>query len=187
MFISNVPRPANGRKYHVRNINTGAWCAFNGLNAYSWLVFGTTFYYGDNNGTVHVFSFTNTNDNGAAIIADAQPAWNGLGYAGYQKEVGLVQVVLSAASRPPTMVTIGVDFETLPITPYEVGDSGSFYYWDQCSWDQAYWFGKTTTYRQWLSRSAIGDMIGLRVRVQANQTAVSWAKSNIILTLGGPL
>lgn len=187
MFIVNVPRPASSRKYHVRNINTGAWCSFKDLKAYSWLVHATTCYYGDDNGKVHVFSFNYANDNGAVVVADAQGAWNALQSAGYQKEVALVQVILQSSQRPPTMVTIGVDFQNLPITPYVTGDAGTFYYWDQCYWDQAYWFGKATTYRQWLSRTALGDMIGLRIRVQASQTAVSWSKTNIIYTLGGPL
>lgn len=187
MLIGNVPRPSTGRCYHARNINTGAWAKFRNFNAYAWSMFGIKCYFGGDDGKIYEFSDKYSSDNGVDIVSDAQPAWNFLGYAGYQKEVSLVQAVLSASSRPPTMVTVGVDFEALPVTTYETGESGTFYYWDQCYWDQAYWFGKTTTYRQWLSRSALGDAIGLRVRVQTNQAAVSWNKTNILFTLGGPL
>ena len=187
MFIVTVPRISSGRNYHVRNINTKAWCQFKDFYAFSWSMFGLKAYFGSNDGKVYEFSSSYTNDAGAAIVADGQLAWSYLGFPGYQKIVDLVKVVLKGSTRPPTMISLAADYGSLPITAYETGAAGTFYYWDTAVWDQSYWFGTDNAYQQWFNRNAVGDVIGIRVRITSSTTDVRWNSFTVLFTLGGLL
>lgn len=187
MLIITVPRTSTSRRYHVRNINTKAWCKFKDFYAYSWTMFGTKCYFGSDDGKVYEFSFSYSTDNGSPIYADGQQAWNSLGYPGYVKAIKLCRATIASPSKPAVSVTVGSDYTDPAIVAYDSAGSAGGAAWDSAVWDSAVWGGAESIWRSWVSRNVEGHIVSLRLRAVCAGDSIKWNGSTILFSVGGPI
>jgi hypothetical protein len=188
MFIVTIPRVGTARRHHVRNINTGRWCRFTELPAFSWSMLGNSCFFGSNDGVVYAFDDGSLNDNGATIRCDGQIAWSFLGHPGYEKQMGLIKTLFTSDGQPSTSINVGVDFQDIPIGSFSTAiDPGEFAIWDEAEWDAAFWSGAARNFSPWVKRNAKGDAIGLRIVADASESRIEWHLTKGFYSLGGLL
>lgn len=185
MFV--VPRNADARATHVRNMNTGAWCYFDGFRPHSWASLQGVSYFGNQSGIVHKFDEGATNDNGTTIRCDAQSAWTNLGRPGITKHMQLVKPFLFGAAAPSLSVNFNSDYDTITLASFTSQGTSSGAVWDTAVWDTAIWSGGDSTFADWYSRNAIGEAIGMRLAVDVDNFRVRWNQTTVTFTTGSYL
>jgi hypothetical protein len=164
----NIPISTNSAQtQYVQNMLTGAWCSFTNWNANCWELFNQNLYFGDNTGNVNqVYSGVST-DNGAAIPADMQCAFNWFDDPGRLKRMTMIQPIITASSGLAPNIAVDVDFSnTAPTTMAQNVTVGAL--WDASTslWDTTVWAGAgNQQLTQWYSVEAIGKALAIRVGV----------------------
>ena len=189
MLIVTVP--AASRRYHVRNINTGAWCEFLDFNANCWAVWEGNLYFGESgDGIVHQFNDGSTNDNGTSIRCDVQQAWTDLGYSSRQKRITLIKPFIFSDYRPVTSVNVGADYNNITLAVFDNTSPAIVEaLWDQAVWDSNEWSSSLRNQSKWFSKNAIGSVIGLRITFDVETTGQrpQWNNTSIVFEVGGYL
>lgn len=187
MFIVTSPLSGSARRYHVRNINTGAWCEFGDFLAYSWATLQGRIYFGGSGGKVYEFD-SGLTDDGITIRCDCQQAWSSMGAAGMTKQTQLIKPFLSGLAEPSMSVNVGADYAAIPLANFSSPDGaaeGSA--WNDAVWDGGTWSYGDVAFARWYSRNAVGESIGLRITMDAPEAQVRWNQTIILATYGGPL
>lgn len=164
LAILNVPQITNSNQVqYVMNVLTGAWCQFTGWNANCFAIFNEKLYWGSNSGIINQ-GYIGGNDGSLSISADMQCAYNWFENPGRTKRMTMVQplLVLSGALTPS--LAVDSDFSTstavAPISSFQ-----STTLWDVAIWDSAVWSSTSLTYTGWLSTTALGHAMAIRMRV----------------------
>jgi hypothetical protein len=111
--IFNVPVSATTFVQHVLNTQTGAWCRWTGIPAFTWGLFNDNLFFGAADGTVNQADI-GTTDNGQAIIADGQPAWNRF-RSNQRKRVAAVRPLIQAEGSLEYALQVGYDYQPAPV------------------------------------------------------------------------
>lgn len=164
LAVLNVPlTEGNQQVQYVMNALTGAWCQFAGWNANCFEVFQNNLYFGDNEGRV-VRAYAGTGDIDQPIVADMQCAFNWFEEPGKTKRMTMIQPLMTTGGTITPFIAIDTDFETsqaiAPITSFLGGAQ-----WDVAIWDSSLWPALTINYKNWLSVTAIGHAMAVRLRV----------------------
>lgn len=93
---------------YVMNTLTGAWCRFTGWNAISFALFQNNLYFGDGNGNV-MLAYFGDNDNGTAITAEAQFAFNYFEDPGRIKRMPILQMQVNVDASLVNSATLAID------------------------------------------------------------------------------
>lgn len=184
-LIINVPQTENDVAYqYVMNTVTGAWCKFTGWNAACFEVFNDVLYYGGN-GTVYKADI-GLDDDGAAIIALAQPAFNYFG-SHQQKIFNMVRPIFTSTGTISAALGLCVNFgTTFPTSnPSFSGSSGSP--WNTSPWNTSPWGGANNIIADWESVRGIGFSATIIMNVQSKDIDVSWQSTDYVFETGGIL
>lgn len=184
MFI--VPRNGTARSLHVQNINTKAWCEFQGLRPQSWTRWNGTIYMGMGDGTVQQFSNV-FNDNGVVIRSTAQQAWTALGSPGVNKHMHLIKPYLFSRAQPAISVNLGANYNRIGLAGFTAGEFSDDTVWDTAVWDVSQWANGEVTFADWYSKNAVGEAIGMLFSVESGTFPVRWNQTTWEFTIGGYL
>lgn len=195
MLIVNVPY-GEGTTQHVQNLNTGAWCRFDGFNARSWGRFGSSLYMGDGGGIVYRYT-DEIHDDGVAIRAYALTAWDAMDSPGRTKHHKLQWIASDsegvAATAPHDAtpgaftLSIGVGSNYGPVTVgggAAVNQTISTAEWDVSEWDDADWEVESRTSIGWVKNGPVGYVSSARVTAEALHYRVSWSQITYIYETG---
>ncbi len=168
LVVLNVPQVQNTTQVQfVMNALTGAWCQFTGWNANCFVIYQDNLYWGGNDGTVNQ-GYTGSSDNVSPINADMQCAYNWFDEPGRLKRMTMVQPLLTLGGGLTPTLGVDEDFTTSTFSAPITSFAGSTL-WDVALWDVAQWPSLTATFDSWLSVSAIGHALALRVKVSVSQ------------------
>lgn len=183
IIIVHVPQTASAAQQHVYSLTAGAWSRWAGLPATVWGSVGEALCFGTGDG--RICELGGDSDNGAAIVATAQAAWNPLGGPGRRKRVGLVKPIVTATSTPSIRHVLGVDFQppvygaegTVPLA----AGSGI---WNQSVWNVATWGGSEQVAVEFRGGGAIGEWFAVGLRVDSRVGRVKWLATTLMVEAG---
>lgn len=148
MLLVNVPIAAAQFEQYVMNVNTGAWCRFNGWNARTFCVHQDRLYFGTNDGKLVLADTTGQDttfgfgDDGVAIEHRSVGAYTRLNEPGMKAQLTGVQLVTNMSYPSKASVVIFQDYatRTLPaLSDAEPANLISLCTWDVSYWDTDYW------------------------------------------------
>lgn len=187
MMLVQAPINATKADYHVRNINTGAWTRFRLPKALSWCVNGGDAYMGSRDGKVHRFWVGGTDD-GQAIALEGETAWNYLGDTGGNKSLNMLKFNMSSVFYPIIYVTVNVDFKKSTRSTYiEQPTQSTPAYWDDATWNAAYWSYNDRTRDLWHDHVADGTCFSVKVRTLNATYGLAWNSIMYVYEKGGLL
>lgn len=164
LAIFNVPitELATSEQY-VQNVQTGAWCRFTGIDAYSWAIANDNPYFGGTDG-IYLWD-TGYADNEDTITGDILTAYNYFGRPGDKKKFKMIQPVLRVGVGVAPTVEVVTDFQDRVPTnvPTVVDTVGAK--WDIALWDVGLWSPNTETRQTWTNVTGVGYCGAVRMRV----------------------
>lgn len=178
LVFLNVPVEENSNQQQfVMNSITGAWTRFTGWNANCFEIFNNSLYFGDNLGNVNL-AYAGSLDLVSPIESDMKCAFNYFDDPGRTKNMRMVRPLLRADGTIIPTISVDVDFsDNSPDAPVVIlTPSGAL--WDISAWDQSQWSSGVITVNNWLSVTALGTALALRMKVNlggvgtANATAI---------------
>jgi hypothetical protein len=185
MLIFNVPRSTTSFDQHVMNTDTQAWCKFTGWNFPTFALYDNDLFAGGTNGKIYKCN-DGFADDGAAIVADAQTAWNYFGSSDRLKNFTMARIIFSAVSDPGALLSVGTDFDiNVPTSTVSTSAVVSGGIWDNAIWDQDVWGGATQAVRGWQGVTGVGYSASMRLRVSLTSQSVSWRSSAMIMKPAG--
>ena len=164
LAIFNVPTAELSRsEQYVQNIQTGAWCRFKGINAFTWSVWEDSIYFGSTDG-IYLWD-EGYSDGELDITADLKTAFNYFGSRGTLKKFQMLQPVLRLGQSVEPAIEVLTDFqERVPTaTPTIIRVTGSL--WDSGLWNVARWGAGIETRDSWTTVTGIGYCGSIRIRV----------------------
>ena len=192
MALINVPGSGSTpTKQFAFNTITGAWALYDGMVSSCWAEFNGALYFG---GTDKVFKAEyGANDNGAAIVITALPAFSHLGAKGRLKHVKDLKFYISTDIAEAAFTSaVAVDYkEPTNLTGTSVTPSGSFFQWDVTAWDgPSVWYGETIL-AGWTGSGNMGTVVApyLKMNLDADSAGAEfefrWIATDYIFEHGG--
>jgi hypothetical protein len=162
----NVPITENVQQYQfVMNTLTGAWCRYLGMNGSCWELFQDKLYFGGNTGIV-MESDRGGTDNGTLIIADMKTAFNYLGDRGSPKRFPLMRALMRSDGTAIPDLTLNPDYQDFAPETLASPFVGLGARWNQFFWnDGSLWSGGTISLADWVSATAIGYCVAMRMKI----------------------
>jgi len=174
LAIFNIPTVEGSRSVqYVQNIQTGAWCRFIGINAFTWSVWQDSIYFGATDG-IYLWD-DGYSDEESDIVGDLKTAFSYFGTRGTLKKFQMLQPVLRLGEGVEPAIEILTDFkEQIPTaTPTVIRISGSL--WDDGLWDGASWGTATETRDSWTTVTGIGYCGAVRIRLTVSPRVIDLA------------
>lgn len=186
MLLGNVPASTTAFRQWCMNTKTGAWCQFQDINARCWGRYGGDLYFGDGAGNVRKF-WSGTDDNGAAISADAETAYSYFGDRGTVKRCAGLRPVLKGAGSFTGGIVAQWDFQTQPVSDSEISISPSVNWEDDTEvwgtgsgvWEE----GSAEPATFWAAADGVGYAIGSRFRASTTEL-LEWSTTTYNLEPG---
>jgi hypothetical protein len=186
-LLVNVPLSTTTFHQHVMNTETGAWCRFKNMDAQCWGLFNDLLYFGRTDGTVYLAD-SGTSDNGTAIVAEGQPAWNYLEqYRASKRVTGIKPVLRSTDGIPAYTINVGFDFAEVLLSTSISPSSSTSSAWDVSDWDLTPWGDDYTISDTWSSVTGDGYAVGSKLKVSTITQAVEWLSTAYLYENGGAL
>lgn len=183
ILLVNVP---DGTKYRqfAMNIQTGAWARLKDIEAICWGMKGDSIYFGDAAGKVRRWDVDN-DDDGAAIIATAMPAFQNLDTP-LRKQVTMARPLYSAIPGTNIPVQVKVDYDTTDaaFTYTTIIAPGSP--WDTSPWDTSPWGAAIGPISVWQGAPGYGQVISPVMSVSST-SPVTLNQTDLMFHVGGPL
>ena len=186
LLILNVPRGGTTEfEQHVMNGITKAWCRFVDLNARCWGVYNDLLYWGDGSGNVR--QYNGLDDNGTAIAADAQTAYDYLGDRGNPKTVTAMRPVLRSAGSVSVGIKAQIDHQVALPTLSTIAFS-TLTNWEDIDvnwedWEDDWDAGGLKTVAGWFAAGGTGYAISTRLKLSASDE-VEWQATTLMLKPG---
>lgn len=176
-LIFNIPNPDGTFSQHVCNTALPAqpWCRFVGMNSYCWGLFNNQLFFGSASGVIYRADI-GTLDGSAAIVANAQQAWNSFGQP-VRKKVSACRPLLQSPGN--AMFNFGLGFDYQPIETEVIGNEivqGTP--WNISPWNTSPWspiFPPIDT--RWRIGGGSGQAIGFSLSV-ANNASLTWLRTD---------
>lgn len=185
-LIINVPKIQNTQQYqYVMNTINGSWCKFTGWNAACWEFFNDGIYFGGNG--VVCQADTGNDDNGSAIVGDAEPAFSYFGKKGQIKRITMARPIFSSDGFFSPALALNTDFQDIipqTVTNYIATSGGA---WDTSAWDVTAWSASGQIIKNWITVNGVGTAVTLRVKVSLLGLNVNWQATDYAYELGGVL
>jgi hypothetical protein len=167
LAIFNVPiaELAQSEQY-VQNVQTGAWCRFVGINAFSWFTANDNIYFGGADG---IYQWDQgATDGGEILVADMVTAYNYFGSRGDLKQFKSLQPIYRSSVDIFPRVEVFTDFKTgVPnSTPTIVTNNNSL--WDVALWDVGKWSEDVEIRDSWTGLTGIGYAGAIAMRVDTS-------------------
>jgi len=186
-IVYNIPISSGSQSHqYVRNVVTGAWCRFTGMNAASWAIYNDNLYYGTFDGKV-ILADTGASDEGSYINFSAFLPYNYFGDREHKKHFGNVRPIMLADSSMSASLTMSVDGEenlsgdTISVT----GTNGAL--WDTVFWDTTDWGGQNVSASDWYAINGIGRAGALKMEGSVKDVRFSVNAFHVTYDLGGIL
>jgi hypothetical protein len=163
LAILNVPLTENTTQVqYISNSLTGAWSRITGWNANTFAIYKDTLYWGGNTGVVNT-GWVGQTDGGTSIPADMQAAFNWMDEPGKVKRMTMIQPLLGIGVNIAPLLSVDTDFQTsTAVAPIISIQGGSL--WDKAIWDVSLWSTLQINFISFLSVSAIGHAMAIRMR-----------------------
>lgn len=182
MAIFNVPQSSSEFVQHVLNTTTGAWCKFSGMSARCWCVYNNELYFGGASGVVYKAD-TGYSDNGAAINADALPAWNNFGTMNNKQITAYRDLISVNVSSINVSCEVGSDFNEPNATYVETTESPSATPWGS-PWGSP-WSASDYVVEDWKSADEEGRFFSKRTKVSTGTSGADWIATDYVVQKGG--
>lgn len=184
LIVMNVPQSeATTQVQYVMNAITGAWTQFTGWNASSFETFNESLYFGDNDGNVNL-AYAGGLDLVDPILADMKCAFNYFDEPGRLKNMNLIRPFLVADGTLTPTIQIDVDFaDSSPSAPVTIlTPTGAL--WDTSLWDTGIWSTGSAPVINWLSATALGTALAIRmiINLAAGGSSGAAASSSVFDT-----
>lgn len=185
-MMFNIPNPDGTFSQHVYNTSTNAWCRFNGMKAYCWAIYQDSLYYGSDTGAV-IQADTGLSDNGSAIVAQGQQAWQ-LFETPLKKRVTAVRPVIQANASATFNFGLGFDYQDAGISiPDTAAIANNALVWGASRWGTpTVWGADGVTDSRWHIAGGEGGAIGISLGVSASVKA-SWVRTDVMIEPGSAL
>jgi hypothetical protein len=177
-LIINVPTNENVAAFqYVMNTQHGAWCDFDGWDAFCFEVARDQLYFGGNG--VLAKADVGFQDDDQDITADGKQAFNYFKARGRGKLVTMMRPILAIGGQVNIALDLDVDFEdTPPTTMQTIGVGSGNDPWGGI-WDVE-WSGATVAYVGWNTVGAYGTALAPRMRVQPIDVNASWSATDFV-------
>lgn len=189
-LILNVPEVTDttAHQWVMNTVSTSnAWCRFRNWNANCFEVQQNSLYYGGA-GTVYLAD-TGTSDAGAAILADAKPAFSYFDAMTEKRFLMARPIFTSNAQIASPTVYLNVDFADVqnqaPLFNVPPGNSP----WNTSPWNTSPWSGQFGVFqiKNWTGVSGIGYAASGRVTLSVLGVTLQWQSIDYMFEEGGPL
>lgn len=184
LAILNIPQVENQvAQQFVMETNTGGWCRFIGINANCWATkqgLDNSIFFGGT-GTVYQFD-VGSGDDGMAISANVQTAFNYHGTRGLLKNWTLIRPIITSDGSIKPGVGLNVDFGTGGYVSIPDASSSTGATWDVSLWDVALWPLEGLTSAIWQTVSGTGQCCSVVTTVQ---TVENGSADGVLLQLNG--
>lgn len=183
-LLLNVPAATGSfQQQYVMNTKTRAWGRFRDWSANCWEVHDGNLYFGTN-GKVIQAATSAQSDDGADIQVDVRQAFSTFGGPGL-KHFKIYRPLINSDGNLGLAFGFNVDFDDRIPTNIPAVTSIAFAEWDVASWDDFFWGGDTVPVGNWQSAGALGTYGSVRIKGAANETAVRWYGTDVVLEPGG--
>jgi hypothetical protein len=164
LAILNVPLTENTlQQQYIMNVLTGAWAQFTGWNANCFEIYNENLYWGGNSGQIN-HGYIGGSDGPLSITADLQCAYNWFDDPGKTKRMTMVQPLLQITGPLTPTLAVDTDFTaSVASAPLTVLQNATL--WDVAKWDVDQWPSASISYLSWLTVTAYGHAMALRMRV----------------------
>lgn len=181
MLIFNIPRTTTTFDQHVRNISTGAWCKFTGINAHCWGMYSDNLYIG---GVGVIYrADSGYSDNNSAIEADGMTSWSLLGTS-LNKQVTAVQNHIETnVSTVNLGIATGADFTDPMVSADETTEAPDTTPWGS-PWGSS-WGSSFRSISSWDSVNAFGRYFAHRLKVSTGTAGFKWNSTTYMVQSGG--
>lgn len=183
--IVNVPRAGNVHHQYVMNSNTGAWCKYTGIDAYTWCLFEDEIYFGGKNGKVYKAE-TGYNDDGQPINLDGQQAFTFLRNKGITKLISGLRLTFRTTSNVQASLILNTDYNSRSKSVSFRINGGTSTPWDTAAWDSFTWGGAEKTIGKWKYVAGKGYCASVRVKASVG-VALAWQDTSYMYQGAGML
>jgi hypothetical protein len=186
-IVYNIPISSGSQSHqYVRNVVSGAWCRFTGMNAASWGIYNDVPYYGTFDGKV-IKADTGANDQDANISFAMFGSYNYYGDREHVKHFNNVRPIFLADSNMTLSLTMSVDGDEniSGDTVSVVGTSGAL--WDSVFWDTTDWGGQNISSSDWYAINGIGRSGALKMEGSVKDVRFSVNAFHVTYDSGGIL
>lgn len=183
MLVFNVPRGSGTFFQYVVNTVTGAWCQFQGMNAYCWSLMEADLYFGAADGVIYKAD-TGTDDDGAAINGEWRGSYQYVGSPGMIKRFTMARPIFQTTGPVLTSFGVDVDFVNTDIVAASLSTvSGSV--WGTGVWGFATWGSGYQLQRNWVGVAGIGYAVAPHMKVQTSTIAMNLMSTEMLWESGG--
>lgn len=189
--LFNVP-VAQQFEQHVININTGAWCRFTNLRAFSWCVFEDDLYFGSDD---TIFKMDDGySDNGSEIEGAIEQAYTNLGTPAL-KRVSLINPRSKCSTKYQLVIYTNTDFVSRNVNYVtSIGSVGGSL-WGVAKWsnlsaeiDANYkWsnnYDAVLINSQWVANSAVGSSLSIVFKTKTRGNRIEWYDTQLRYDIG---
>jgi hypothetical protein len=184
-LVLNVPvASGNFQEQYAMNVHTKAWCRWKNLYANCWETHDGKLYFGTDGKVIEV-STDYQSDDGDDIQVDVRQAASSFGAPGRQKHFKTYRPLINSDGSLGLAFGFCVDFDDRVPTNIPAVTSVAFAEWDVATWDDFFWGGDPVPVGQVQSAGAFGTYGSVRIKGAANETAVRWYGTDVVLEPGG--
>jgi hypothetical protein len=184
-LILNVPvASGNFQQQYVMNTHTQAWTRFLGWDANCFEFHNGNLYFGTN-GSVVQAATSSQSDDGEDILVDVRQAASTFGAPGRLKHFKIYRPMINSDGALGLAFAMDVDFNDQTPTNIPTVVAVPFAEWDVATWDDFFWGGDPVPVGQWQSAGALGTYGSVRIKGAANETAIRWYGTDVVLEPGG--
>lgn len=183
MLILNVPVTTTTAEQYVMNGETGAWCRFQGWNAFSWELWGDNLYFGG--ATAICRAWDQYDDAGVNIQTDLKCAFDYFGSPGVLKQWTQCRPIIASDGTPGITYGLNVDFEDTDVAGSPSFVPSSTGTWDAALWDSGIWGGGLSIYKGWQFLSGIGYCGAFRMKTSSRGIMVQLSAIDYLYAQGG--
>jgi len=184
-LILNVPvAEGNYQQQYVMNTHTQAWTRFLGWDANCFEFHNGNLYYGTDGAVVQAAT-SSQSDDGDDILVDVRQAASTFGAPGRLKHFKIYRPLINSDGALGLAFAMDVDFNDQIPTNVPTVVAVPFAEWDVATWDDFFWGGDPVPVGQWQSAGALGTYGSVRIKGAANETAIRWYGTDVVLEPGG--
>ncbi|WP_047236944.1 hypothetical protein [Chromobacterium subtsugae] len=181
-LIVNVPVSQGQQQQYVQNTVTGAWCQFQGWNANAFEVFHDQLYFGG--AGIVAQAWKGWSDNGAAIQAEALPAFSNFGQPATLKNWTSAKPIFSSSGQPSFLMMLNIDYDTTPPIGMMSTAPITMAMWGSAIWGTSTWPYGQTIINNWQSVTGMGYTAALHLKITTNGANVKWMATDFAFEIG---
>lgn len=184
-IIINFPNSVStGSVQYCQNTVTGAWTDFSGWDAVTFkettqgLMFGSR-------GVVKR-AWIGEADDSSPIVAECVTSFTDLGSPATVKQVSGIRPYLSGNGSPSIIYGINGDYHVQPVDGVMSYQPPSGMVWGAMIWGNMFWGGSMRPLSpSWHAAGGFYRTVAASIKIQNNQSAVSWAATDFLYQPGG--